>query len=581
MSDSFWARLTLADGQVQIQPVAVQSNGDVLTAVLARDRVPAGVTTVDFMPDFLTAAAGSDGYLVVSHGRAWSGSLLCRLRPRADTEFVTAQSILPILGFKCGERCVVAIVTGLPHEFSTVASVRDNLYRIYPRFDLEQDQPYEDIRVEYHTLNGAEADYSGMARRYRRHLLERGICQPLKDRQNAALAYAAQAVEVRIRLGWKPVPPPLLEQTLATEPPMKVAMTFAQVGELMTEFKRQGIEKAEFCLVGWNQKGHDGRWPQIFPVEEALGGEAALRQLIRQAQDLGYQIVCHTNSSDAYSIADCWSEKDIIKSRDGSLSANSVWSGGRQYNLCPAVALANARRDLPKVADLGFRGLHYIDVISIYPPRKCYDPHHPLHRGEAAQCLREIMAVARAEFGGFASEGAFDYCAGQLDYALYVSFNLLGKQPDIADAVIPLWQLVYHGIILSNPSAETVNPMVKSWQAQLKLIEHGGRPLMYYYSKFVGGNRTNWMGNADLTCETPEQLRESVRQVRQVYDEFQAMAHLQLEFMDQHDWLTDTVCRTAYSDGSAFICNYGETDFSWQDQLIPPHEYRQVRQAFV
>jgi hypothetical protein len=51
-----------------------------------------------------------------------------------------------------------------------------------------------------------------------------------------------------------------------------------------TPSRGPAFKRAQLCLVGWNQKGHDGRWPQIFPVEEALGGEEKLRRLIRKAR---------------------------------------------------------------------------------------------------------------------------------------------------------------------------------------------------------------------------------------------------------------------------------------------------------
>ena len=35
---------------------------------------------------------------------------------------------------------------------------------------------------------------------------------------------------------------------------------------------------------------------------------------------------------------------------------------------------------LPKIADLGFRGIHYIDVISLHPPRKCYSKKHFINK---------------------------------------------------------------------------------------------------------------------------------------------------------------------------------------------------------
>ena len=83
---------------------------------------------------------------------------------------------------------------------------------------------------------------------------------------------------------------------------MNVACSFEDVEALLEECKAMGIEHAEFCLVGWNIRGHDGRWPQVFPVEPAFGGEENLRKLIIRAKELGYSIVCHTNSTDAYSI---------------------------------------------------------------------------------------------------------------------------------------------------------------------------------------------------------------------------------------------------------------------------------------
>lgn len=73
--------------------------------------------------------------------------------------------------------------------------------------------------------------------------------------------------------------------------------------------------------------------------------------------------------------------------------------------------------------------------------------------------------------------------------------------------MIPFWQLVYHGITLSNPYTRTVNaPLSNSPDTMLKLIEYGGRPALYYYSSFVNKQGANWMGDgSDFTCDTPEE----------------------------------------------------------------------------
>ena len=95
------------------------------------------------------------------------------------------------------------------------------------------------------------------------------------------------------------------------------------------------------------------------------------------------------------------------------------------------------------------------------------------------------MQLCHDKFGGFASEGAFDYMARYLDYALYVAWSDLDD--NFFDAEIPLWELVYHGIILYNPSTATVNYTLKGENSERKLMEYGGRPSFYFYSKFMSG----------------------------------------------------------------------------------------------
>lgn len=101
------------------------------------------------------------------------------------------------------------------------------------------------------------------------------------------IKYAADSLYIRVRLAWKPAPSPVEDQTPETEPPLHVACTFEDVERIMRSYKEAGVDKAEFCLVGWNSKGHDGRWPQVFPVEEELGGEEGLLKLIAEAKRLG------------------------------------------------------------------------------------------------------------------------------------------------------------------------------------------------------------------------------------------------------------------------------------------------------
>lgn len=572
--------LRYADGSSETLSPQLGVSGSVLTARLPREWLSAKKTPpveIDFLPHMGESAADGDGYLIVPDRSNW---ILCGLREREDSEFVSSElSNMPLFGVKNSRFCFAAIVTGMPYDYFMVAGVRANRYYAYPRFVTQGDLPYEDIAVEYHFLSGDDADYSGMARCYRQYQLGRGACRPLKDRirESAELAYAAEAVEVRIRMGWKPVPTPVREQTVENEPPMHTAVTFRRAEEIMEEFHRQGIRRAEFCLVGWNIRGHDGRYPQLLPVEPALGGEEGLKSLLAKAEALGYQVTCHSNEYDAYQIADCWDEEYLVKGKDGSPECyDGGWSGGSAYHICPRRAWERfAQKDIPMLRKLGFHGLQYLDVFTIVPPRKCYDPRHPASRGDSVKWMNQIFSLCRTDCGGSASEGGYDFASGSLDFALYPNFDLDAKLPSVGDRIVPLWQLVYHGIILYNPAANTVNYPLKDRRTFLKFLEFGGHPTMYYYSRFVEPEegRTNWMGDIDLRCGTEEELRNGAAVIREAADRYESMRGTICAFLEHHDCAAPEVFRTRYSDGSELWVNYGSVPFRSGDITVQAEDF--------
>ncbi len=530
----------ILDNSGKIYEPIVNDNGEICRITIPKNKIEKGIEFVEINMDAFAANAGEEGYYVIADVNK-VGSYLCRFDKKEDEELVLKQNLMPIAGIKKQEYAALIIVTGMKNCFHVRVGVNNNKYFLALRFVLDKNKPYEDISLEIHRLDN-NADYNDMAREYRKYQLDRGACVPIRERMkdNPALSYAAESVEIRIRMGWKPAPPTVLEQTIENEPEMHVACTFDRVKDIIDELKKQGVDKAEICLVGWNKSGHDGRWPQMFPVEEKLGGEEKLKELIGYAKDNGYQIVCHTNSTDWYNISEGFSKDDmVVKKADGSFAVNDLaWSGGTMYDLCPVKAYEIAKEELPKAAKLGFSGLHYIDVMSVVPLRRCYDKNHPATEQDTEKLYAKIGGLSHELFGGFASEGAFDFAAPYLDYALYVTFE--GDTGNLFDEEIPFWQLVYHGIILSNPSTTTVNYTVKEEKSRKKFIAYGGRPSFYFYSHFLNGsNQDDWLGREDLICDTDEQLKYAVSKIKEAYDEFVTKKHLQLEFMESYKQTKD------------------------------------------
>ncbi len=509
---------------------------------------------IDLGYDFGSAKVGDEGYFVFPRGGGSPDDHIVCFDERPDAELNTTNLVMSFMGYVKNGSGWCMIPTGFTYEFHAIRGKKGNDYYAYPRFYIGGTEPYETIKAEYHLIE--DADYVKICKVYREYMLTRGGCRPIKDRLNKSLEYAKDSVYIRVRLGWKPAPSPIADQTIENEPEMHVAMTFDEVGKLCEKLKAAGVEKAEICLIGWNVSGHDGRWPQHFPVEPKLGGEEGLRKLIEKAQGLGYQIVCHTNCNDSYTIADNYSEYWTRKKRDGSVACNAtLWSGGLARFICPLKAVEYVKTELPKVRDLGFEGLHYIDVMTTVPLFDCYDENHPVTKRGCQKLWRNIAGYCKELFGGFSSEGCFDFIADSLDYGLYASFYNSDKdKPAFFTKPVPLWQIVYHGIILSNPYTSTINSPIKSKKHQLEVFERGGRPTFYIYSKFVTDGK-NWMGNDDLTCDDEADTARTVKVIADMYRECESLSYLQTEFIEDHSE-ENGVTRTVYSDGSVMVCDY-------------------------
>ena len=570
---------TYLDGRVERRQYSAAQEGRVATFRITAAEVGEGVKTLDVIPAFATARKGEAGYFVLPNGilgtfRGTNGAL------STSADFDNG---LPFFGMKTPRDTFAAIVKGMRFRYSTRVEVKDGLYQVSTRYFLGGDMPYEDFAFEF-TFLPPDAEYPQMARVYRDWQLARGAVVPIRERMKKwpEVGVAATNLEIRIRQAWKPVPSPVPHQTVYNEPPVRAAVTFDRCCDIVREMKRQGVDHAEICLVGWNKGGHDGAYPQLFPVEPALGGEAKMREFIKLSNSSGFQTVCHTCFYSAYEIADDFDEEYLLKERDGSLQTrNLYWGGGQPYRICPQRAYERyTRKNMQIMKDLGFHGLHYHDVYSILSPRICYDPRHPCSPIDSVKWYEKQMEVTREKVGGTQSEGGWDSYAGLLDYCMYacsvsIDKGYLDKKP-LADRHIPLFQLVYNGIILSNPFNGTVNYTRKPRYKQLKLVEFGGRPLFVWYANFMKSE--NWMGadGEDLVCATDDQLRECVAAIKRGYDEFETLSDLQFEFMDDHRMLTPEVSLTAYSDGTRIVVNHGEMPYSFEGREIPAMDWVRI-----
>ena len=167
-----------------------------------------------------------------------------------------------------------------------------------------------------------------------------------------------------------------------------------------------------------------------------------------------------------------------------------------------------------------------------------------------------------------------DFALGQLDYGLYVTFgNGFGVHSiPICDRFLPFFEIAYHGILLYNPMSTTGNYPIKEKNERLALYLRGGKPSMYYYSKFRTGGAKNWMGETDLICNTEEELRESVACIKRAAEEYAPLADLQLCFIDRYEILDGGIEVAHYENGSRIVGNFAETAQTYEGRTLEAGE---------
>ena len=546
---------SFGDGSVKTSSVKLEKRADGAYRLrLPAADIPANAVNMDVHYSLARAQKGEAGYWITPDG--------CRGSFSQDNGVYNPRPVMPIFGMQTPRGTFVAIVKGLKYEYITFVLAKNGVYKMFPRFQIKEMYfaPYEDIIIDFYNFPPS-ATYVDMAKKYRQYQLERGEVKPLKERvkTNKHLAYAARSMFLKLSMAGKDNRALIEHQTPANEPPLHVLCTFDDSIELMKKLKAASIDNVQICYTGWILKGHDGRALQFFPVEEAVGGEAKMRQAVALGKSLGYQMTCHVAYTGAFTISNRWDDEYIAKLPDGSLWSKSIWAGGRSYQPCMKRVLELfVDEDYAHLRDIGIEGIFHLDVNSAIRPPFCCDPRHPQTRQQGADAMNAMHEKSREYFGGQGSEAGFDHVARTLDFALYTSvFYKYRPRSKLVEDCVPLWQVAYHGIILSNPFLTSMYHLIAKepdyLKGRLQLAEYGGRPVVYTGIKNIERN---------------------FARIKKCYEEFERYAHLQLEFIDGHKKLAEGVFETTYSNGARTVVNYTSAPFKYRDTEIPSRDYK-------
>jgi hypothetical protein len=294
--------------------------------------------------------------------------------------------------------------------------------------------------------------YVGLAKRYRRHVVESGRLVPLKEKiaRNPLVGRLVGAPVVHTSILYH-VQPQSSYYDKKDPARNHQLVTFDRRARELRALATLGVGRAYVHLDGWGFRGYDNLHPDILPPSPEAGGWDGLKSFGDACDALGFIFAIHDQYRDYYLDAATYNPRNAQVGENGRREFHSTWYGGTQTYLCPSLAPGYVARNHRAVLDHGvkLRGA-YLDVFAVVPPDECYNPEHAVSRSECLKFRGACFDLVRSYGGVVSSEEPADWAVANLDLVHHGPFPL-DPDPGSGPAMgipVPLFDLVYHDAIL-------------------------------------------------------------------------------------------------------------------------------------
>ncbi|MGQ9631991.1 MAG: DUF5696 domain-containing protein [bacterium] len=488
-------------------------------------------------------------------------------------EFRNSRIAMPVFGLVAEDSAFLGIVTAGDfyakinyspagyivdyHRASAEFLFRTVFKDFYRKDKIMASYDKTDREVRYIFLAGADANYVGMAKAYRDHLIRTRGATKLPDVESVPL-------NLRLFCG-------IEEKSFLFNRFVRMT-SFSEAREILRALRERGVERVDLTLIGWNRKGYGGLYPTRLPPERRLGGVRGLKDLIRYGKENGVRIFLEDNYLDSFKRSRDFSSVDVVRDEKRLAIGGSVgFLGGfgrygrfqltsatrssedGHYYLSPEAAYRKfALRDIPKIKEYGINGglefQHFGEGVF-----NSYNDKYPSSRRETAKFWLKIVSLAHEIWGRATVRGGNTYTIGLVDRI--VDPPMEGSNPFPGSETIPFYQISLHGLV--EYAGRTANLRMGSRSIFLRDVEYGALPTFELtYSRTEKLRDTRYR---DLfSSYYKDWLEDAVREYKEVNLK---MGYLRNQFIVDHRKLAPNVYQTTYEDGSKVIVNYGGDEF--------------------
>lgn len=586
-------------------PVAVTLKEDyfqieVVTAEIKEEDINK-IVTLELYPYLGAGSKGDTGYLVVPDG---SGALINFNNGKTqadpyiqdiygknealtrDFEYVTDQTVrLPVFGVKNGDNALLGVVTkgAAAGYINAGISGRDTSYNnVYCGFRyrevdnvvlnsgkwqarnvkvVENKPKHKDsFEIRYYMLDGKDSDYTGMALRYQKYLI---------DEQGMKKYAGSKDIPFYMDIyGGVKKQKSILGIPLNILTPLT---TYTECEEMVSELRQSNIGNIVLRYQGWTQGGIFSKLPSKIRPESKLGGNSGFKKLVSFLDGNNVEFYPNIDLLDFYRSGNLYFIMfDSAKTISGSPAKQYYYRIDTQSKLTKVIWYLLSPGKVFDVAGKSFKSLSSYKVSGVSLQaigNVVYSDFgkENITQTQTENIWKDVMKAGNDKIGNVMVDGGNAYT---LPYAKHVvNAPLYSSKFDIEDEEIPFYHIVLHGYV--SYAAPPLNLSSVPSKQMLRCIETGSNlqfSWIYRDSSLVKDTWFDYIYGADYKRWKDDAVTQ--------YGELnRVLSGVASQRIVGHKKLMEDVYETDYENGTRIIVNYADKAVSFGGTSVKAQGY--------
>lgn len=426
----------------------------------------------------------------------------------------------------------------------------------------EQMLSFPSYEVRYYLLDKKSADYSGMAQRYQKYLVEEKGMEKLAEVENQGTKMNIDFIgSVKKQDTFMGIPYETVEPLAP----------YSEVTGLLKELLEQQSIDMSVRYLGFMDNGLRDKLSTKVTFEDKLGGKRDFKKLLDFTEEKGIGFYPSFNVTDLYESGNGYNgilhaARNISRS-PALIHSYFLSTGKKDPSISPSYLVTPKKipEVVGKVAGIAKKqGIHDIALEGV--GNKVYSDFDkkPVTRNEAGEFLEESLASLYTQVDSIMMEAPFAYAMPYTDRVVNTPMTSSGF--DVIDEDIPFYQMVMSGY--TELYSEPVNMQPNMKEYLLKVAETGVYPSFLFATQNPSG-----LMNSNYTYLYAIHYEDWKEDVVQIAEKFKILEPVYNEVIVKHEEIQKGIVKTTYANGYEVYINYNQEDISIDGINIPKEDF--------